>query len=65
MAIPGDIMVDWLAEGGQTVDMRTLWSSRVCLLTTAGLTTLIAIADRDDGAPVHQGTVLFFLGGGR
>ena len=32
--ILGDIMVDWLAEGGQTVDMRTLWESCVGLLTT-------------------------------
>ena len=31
VAIPGDIMVDWLAEGGQTIDMRTLWASRVGL----------------------------------
>jgi len=61
VAIPGDIMVDWLAEGGQTVDMRTLWQSHVRLLATAGLTTLISIVDRDDGAAVHQGSV---LGGG-
>jgi len=32
--ILGDIMVDWLAEGGQTVDMRALWESCVGLLTT-------------------------------
>ena len=25
----GDALVDWLAESGQTVDMRTLWTSRV------------------------------------
>ena len=51
--MPGDTMVDWLAEGGQTVDMRSLWASRVSLLTTARLTTLITIVDRDDGATVH------------
>ena len=25
----GDALVDWLAEGGQTVDLRTMWTSRV------------------------------------
>lgn len=36
--LAGDVVVDWLAEGGQTVDMRTLWASRVsscsCMLFT-------------------------------
>jgi len=52
-AIPGDIMVDWLAEGGQTVDMRALWESCVGLLTTTRSTVLIAIVDRDDRTAVH------------
>jgi len=29
--LAGDGFVDWLAEGGQTVDMRTLWTTRVSL----------------------------------
>ena len=49
----GDTMVDWLAEGGQTVDMRALGESRVGLPIAARLMTLIVIADRDDGATVH------------
>jgi len=32
--IQGDTMVDWLAEGGQTIDMHTLWTTRVSLLTS-------------------------------
>jgi len=54
-AMLGDTMVDWLAEGGQTVDMCTLWTSRVSLLTTTRLMSLIAIVDHDDGATVYQG----------
>lgn len=27
----GDVMCDWLAEEGQTIDMRTLWKSHVGL----------------------------------
>jgi len=49
----GDTMADWLAEGGQTIDVYTLWASRVSLLTITRLTALIAIVDRDDGAAVH------------
>jgi len=52
-AMLGDTMVDWLAEGGQTIDMRMLWASRVSPLTTTRLTTLIAIVDHDGGAAVH------------
>ena len=29
----GDAGSDWLAEGGQTIDVRTLWTSQVSLLT--------------------------------
>jgi len=36
-AMLGDTLVDWLAEGGQTMDMRILWRSRVGLLITARL----------------------------
>ena len=39
------------------MQMRILWTSRVRLLTTARTMTLIAIADRDDGATVHQGDI--------
>ena len=53
--ILGDTMVDWLAEGGQTMDMRALGESRVGLLITAKLITLISIVDRDNGAAVYQG----------
>ena len=56
-AILGDTMIDWLAEGGQTVDMRALWKSCVGLLTTAGLMILITIVDPDNGAAVHQGNI--------
>jgi len=52
-AMLGDTMADWLAEGGQTIDMHILWSARVSPPTTTRLTTLIAIVDRDDGAAVH------------
>ena len=38
------------------MDMRALCESRVSILTTGGLISLTAIADRDNGAPVHQGT---------
>ena len=31
--ILGDAGSDWLAEGGQTIDVCTLWTSRVSLLT--------------------------------
>lgn len=55
--ILADTMVDWLDEGEQTMDMRTLWNSCVGLLTTARLMTLIAVVDRDDGAAVHQGNI--------
>lgn len=27
---PGDVIDDWLIEGGQTMDMRSLWTSHVC-----------------------------------
>ena len=54
-AMLGDTLVDWLAEGGQTMHTRALWESRVGLPTTVGLMSLIVIADRDDGAAVHQG----------
>ena len=50
-------MVDWLAEGEQTMDMRTLWRSCVGLLATVRLATLIAMVDRDGGAAVHQGNI--------
>ena len=30
--ILGDAIGGWLAEGGQTIDMRTLWTSRVSML---------------------------------
>jgi len=51
-------MVDWLAEGGQTVDMRALWESRVGPPTTVRLmSSLIAIIDHDDRAAVHQGNI--------
>ena len=56
-AILGDTLVDWLAEGGQTMDMRALCESRVCILTTRRLMSLIAMLDRDDGASVHQGNI--------
>ena len=56
-AMVGDTMVDWLAEGGQTVDMRALWESCVGILTAAKLMTLITTVDRDDGATVHQGKI--------
>ena len=32
--ILGDAVGDWLAKGGQTIDVRTLWTSRVSLLTS-------------------------------
>jgi len=51
----GDTLVDWLAEGGQTMEMRTLGTSRVGLPITARLMSLIAIVDHDDGATVYQG----------
>ena len=53
----GDTVVDWLAEGGQTMDMRALWRSFVGPPTTARLMSLIAMVDRDDGAAVHQGII--------
>ena len=53
----GDTLVDWLDEGGQTVDMRALWESRVRLLTPARSMILTAITDHDDRAAVHQGNV--------
>ena len=36
--LAGDPLVDWLTEGGQTVDLRTMWKSRVspcpCIFST-------------------------------
>ena len=48
-------MSDWLTEGGQTIDMRTLWVSHVSLLVVVKPTTLIVDVDHDDRATVHQG----------
>jgi len=50
-------MVDWLAEGGQTVDMRTLWTSHVGLFANPRLAKLIATIDSNHGAAVYQGNV--------
>lgn len=37
----GDPLADWLAYGGQTIDVRTLWTSRVspcsCIFSTFGV----------------------------
>ena len=56
--MPGDTLVDWLAEGEQTIDLRTLWASHVSLrLATTGLVILTEIPDHDDGAAIHQGAL--------
>ena len=55
--IPGDTIDDWLTEGGQTVDMRSLWTSHVRLLVDIGAAVLTEVVDRDDRAAVCQGIV--------
>ena len=52
-AILGDVMAGWLAEGGQTINLRTLWTSRVSLLITVRLMILIACVDVDYGTALH------------
>lgn len=53
----GDTLADWLDDGGQTIDARSLWASHVSLPTTIRSEVLTAILDRDDGAAVHQGNM--------
>lgn len=55
--IPGDRMVDWLADGGQTIDLRTLWTSHVRRPVFANSTTLIVLVDRNNTTAVYQGNV--------
>ena len=52
----GDELVDWLAEGGQTIDVRNLWASRVSPVSTYSLSSmsLTVIGDRNCGAVLHQ-----------
>ena len=51
----GDVLVDWLAKGGQTIDMRTLSVSHVRFLIITDSTKLTLNADHNDGTTVHQG----------
>ena len=53
----GDAVGNLLAENGQTIYVRTLWTSRVSLLTSHHeLNILTMIVDRDNRAALHQGT---------